>query len=152
MTYHPSRIFLPHIFTCKMSTYIITKSPTYCIHSNFEGLIFCGRQVSKDFCSLLSQIIKLNTLIVSLSYCCFSRIKIYCQQAYNEIAKFTSLENYCVYSNYHNSMYLQVNAYITGIKLHMIMTDREFDQNYHNMHNPLIANKMTNLLCSKPEV
>ena len=49
-------------------------------------------------------------------------------------------------------MYLQVNAYITGIKLHMIMTDREFDQNYHNMHNPLIANKMSNLLCSMPEV
>ena len=45
-------------------------------------------------------------------------------------------------------MYLQVNAYITGIKLHMIMTDREFDQNYHNMHNPLIVNKMSNLLCS----
>ena len=51
-----------HIFTYKMPTYIITKSPTYHIHGNFEGLIFCGRQVSKDFHSLLSQIIKLNTL------------------------------------------------------------------------------------------
>ena len=49
-------------------------------------------------------------------------------------------------------MYLQVNDYIAGIKLHMIMTDTEFDQNYHNMHNHLIANKMSNLLCSMPEV
>ena len=41
---------------------------------------------------------------------------------------------------------------LISLVLHMIMTDREFDQNYHNMHNPLIVNKMSNLLCSMPEV
>ena len=39
-------------------------------------------------------------------------------------------------------MYLQVNAYITGIAY-----DYEFDHNYHNMHNPYTTDKsVTDLL------
>ena len=38
---------------------------------------------------------------------------------------------------------------LISLVLHMIMTDREFDQNYHNMHNLLIANNMSNLQISQ---
>ena len=44
---------------------------------NFEGLIFRGRQVCKDFCGLIFTDHQVE-YIVSLSHCFFLRIKILC--------------------------------------------------------------------------
>ena len=86
--------------------------------------------------------------IISLSYCFFSRIKI--------------LLSTSVKQNLQNLRPLKITAYtvitttlctyksmLISLVLYMIMTDREFDQNYLNIHNPLITNNMSNFQISQ---